>query len=336
MSRMRNENQGEFMLTVAVCTHNPRPDLIARAIAGLKAQTLSTHCWELLIIDNNSDIPLQESVDVSWHPFARVLRETTLGLTPARLRAIAEVRGASIVFVDDDNILDPEYLQRALNILEMYPDIGVFGGSTIGEFETAVPEWASWVIGGLGVRTVGIKGKPMWALTPNPGNFTPIGAGMVVRREVAEYYADLTANDDVSFGLDRKGSSLMSGGDTEIALCAFELDLAQGVFPELRLTHVITSGRLELDYLKRLRYGLKYSATILKLKRLASSPTTSKYPRSVLLLKKWVNAGCPRGYAGQLIRAGYKGEIDAMADYAHYLAARQTKAGLHKRKNQLC
>src|SRR5688500_9359115 len=106
MNNLDTMSSTQTKLSVAICTHNPRPDLIARALAALRSQTLSVDHWELLIIDNMSKTPLQQLVDVSWHPNGRIIQESTLGLTPARLCAIAESKSPSMVFVDDDNILD--------------------------------------------------------------------------------------------------------------------------------------------------------------------------------------------------------------------------------------
>ena len=68
-------------------------------------QTLPKDHWELLVIDNAFDRVLASEWDLSWHPQARHIREDELGLTPARLRGIAEARGDVFVFVDDDNLL---------------------------------------------------------------------------------------------------------------------------------------------------------------------------------------------------------------------------------------
>src|SRR5690242_12200927 len=99
--------------SVIVCTHNPRPDYLTRTLAALRGQTLPTHEWELLVIDNASDCPVAEIADVSWHPDGAILKEDTLGLTPARLRGIDRARAELLVFVDDDNVLDTAYLERA-------------------------------------------------------------------------------------------------------------------------------------------------------------------------------------------------------------------------------
>jgi hypothetical protein len=37
------------MVSVIICTHNPRMDYLARALAALKEQTLPKELWELLL-----------------------------------------------------------------------------------------------------------------------------------------------------------------------------------------------------------------------------------------------------------------------------------------------
>src|SRR5688572_6616303 len=97
--------------TVVICTHNPREDYLRECLNALKEQSLPKSEWELVVVDNCSDKPLAESIDLSWHRYARLIREETLGLTPARLRGIREAAGDLLVFVDDDNILDVDFLE---------------------------------------------------------------------------------------------------------------------------------------------------------------------------------------------------------------------------------
>src|SRR5712691_6902938 len=101
------------MTSVIICTHNPRMDYLARVLTALKEQTRSKELWELLFIDNASDEPLAGRVYLSWQPNAKHVRETAIGLTSARIRGINESRGNLLVFVDDDNVLDRDYLEQA-------------------------------------------------------------------------------------------------------------------------------------------------------------------------------------------------------------------------------
>src|ERR1019366_1617462 len=77
-------------LSVIICTHNPRPDYFRQCLDALSRQTLVRNRWELIAVDNRSDEPLAGRNDLSWGPAARLVREETLGLTPARLHGIRE------------------------------------------------------------------------------------------------------------------------------------------------------------------------------------------------------------------------------------------------------
>ena len=104
------------MLSVIICTHNPRCDYLRRCIEALREQRLPYNQWELVVVDNRSDAPLADRLDLSWHPDFHNVREETLGLTAARLRGIRETTGDLLVFVDDDNVLDVDFLEIALRI----------------------------------------------------------------------------------------------------------------------------------------------------------------------------------------------------------------------------
>src|SRR3954447_15261826 len=133
--------------SVIICTHNPRSDYFARVLNGLQNQTLPLEKWELLIVDNASQLPLASSWDISWHHSARHISERELGLTWARRRGIQEASADLIIFVDDDNVLDEEYLAEAVKIGQDWPSLGVWGsGSIRGDFEVEPPErFRSWL-----------------------------------------------------------------------------------------------------------------------------------------------------------------------------------------------
>src|ERR1700756_1303835 len=114
----------QISISVVLCTHNPRPDYLRRTLAGIRAQTTPLEKWEFLLIDNASEELLSDPWNISWHPHARHIREDKLGLINARLRGIEESCGDLLVFVDDDNILAPDFLERAEAILDRYPYLG--------------------------------------------------------------------------------------------------------------------------------------------------------------------------------------------------------------------
>jgi len=100
-------------LSAIICSPNPRPDYLRRCFDALKDQTFPRDGWELVVVGSRSDESVAARVDLSWHPAPRIVREEKLGLTPARLRGIRESRGETLIFVDDDNVLDPNFLEPA-------------------------------------------------------------------------------------------------------------------------------------------------------------------------------------------------------------------------------
>jgi glycosyltransferase involved in cell wall biosynthesis len=252
---------GAPFVSVVICSHNPRPHYISRAVDALRSQTLPRSSWELLLVDNASSARLADSVDLSWHPKARHIREDELGLTPARLRGIAEAKGDLLVFVDDDNVLAPDYLEQAIAIGEASPWLGAWGGIIVGEFEAPPEPWIVPHLGYLGIREFS---APIWSNNSDDTRAQPCGAGICVRAGVARTYAAQVAEHPLRRKLDRVGEQLISGGDNDLLGTSCDVGLGYGNFPELRLTHLIPARRLTLEYMARLVGGITISGSLLR------------------------------------------------------------------------
>lgn len=244
-------------ISVIVCTHNPRQAYLRRVVESLKYQSMPADRWELLLIDNLSNPPISEQVDLSWHSGARIVVEAELGLTSARLRGIRDARGDLLVFVDDDNVLDPDYLEVAWDIATNRPFLGAWSGQSCPEFEEKPPEWTRKYWGNLAIREFD---EDRWSNMPYISDSMPCGAGLCVRRSVADIYLQKHDNGERQFHLDRKGTSLVSGGDDDLALCACEVGLGLGLISTLKLKHLIPRERLEIGYFCRLAEGIAYSS----------------------------------------------------------------------------
>jgi Glycosyltransferases involved in cell wall biogenesis len=269
------------LISVILCTHNPRADFLSRTLESLRTQDLSPARWEFVLVDNHSREPLAGRVDLGWHPNARIVREEELGLTPARLRGIAETSGDLLVFVDDDNVLQSDYLSTAATLADENPHLGAYGGACIGEFDTPPPDWAGPYLCYLAIRDVT---RFTWA-NEYRYDIAPTGAGMCIRRDVAEAYAHAVKNDPMRREFDRKGSSLTSGGDSDMAFTAIDRGLGIGLSPRLRLRHLMTAGRLELAYLERLMEGIAGSAPLVLHLRGAYRPARQRGR-----LQRWTDA----------------------------------------------
>jgi glycosyltransferase involved in cell wall biosynthesis len=262
-------------LSVIICAHNPRPDYLKRTLDALNAQTLPKEKWELLLVDNASQEPLNDKTDLSWHPNARHVIEAQLGLTHARMRGIHGAKTDILVFVDDDNVLFPDYLAECLQIAEVWPVIGAWGGQQFPEFEGGDPkeEWKRefW--------TSTLK-RDVWSNNYDRAT-VPIGAGICVRRKVALKYAELAGSDPLRQSLGRKGSGLSACEDFDMAYVACDSGLGLGRFVSLKLHHLMPKGRVNDDYILRLNEGCGYSMVILDALRGIKTVQPSRIDRFV-------------------------------------------------------
>jgi glycosyltransferase involved in cell wall biosynthesis len=270
-----------FNISVIICTHNPRPDYLQRALNALAIQTLPKARWELLLVDNASTNPVAKSFDLTWHSNARHIREDELGLTAARLRGIREAGGELLVFVDDDNVLQSDFLVHTIEIAKDYPYLGAWGGSVTGEFEHEVPNWFKPYLHALAIREVT---KDCWSNYYADNRSMPFGAGLCIRKTIAAAYAQTVLDRPMSKQLGRKGTSLVSGEDIDMVLTSYDSGFGSGMFRRLHTTHLIPKSRMTVDYLCRLLEGIEYSSELLGSLRNGGHKSVNDSG-----LKKWVN-----------------------------------------------
>ena len=249
-------------ISVIICTRNPRPDYFRRVLGALEAQTLPRDQWELLVIDNASEEQLAHRWELHWHPCARHIRENEPGLTPARLRGIKESYGELLIFVDDDNVLAPNFLQTADNILTAHPFLGVFGpGMLEPEFEVQPPKKFAPRLHMLALRHVEAA---IWTNNSKDFRSIPWGAGLCVTRRVAAYYPHLVAQLNITKLLDRREQYLFAGGDDLFSWASIAIGQGFGLFPQLRVTHLISAGRVSQRYFFRLIHDNAFSHGVLE------------------------------------------------------------------------
>ncbi len=265
----------------------------------------------VVVVDNGSQTPVAEKFDLTWHPHARHIRENELGLTPARLRGIREATAELLVFVDDDNVLVPDYLAKALETGNRWPFVGAWGGSIEPEFESPVPNWVGDQIWRVSIATVK---EDVWSNLREGYAAMPFGAGLCVRREVGAAYLNRCQDQKKVAVLDRKGRELTGYGDIDLAHCALDIGLGLGKTGQLKVLHLIPSSRLTLDYFLRHAEGDAMSLMMFRASRgmpiEQPKPLTwvhrcrwflhrlkNRVPREQYEITRAYNRGMQRGYA---------------------------------------
>ncbi len=109
----------EARISVVIPTHN-RAELLPRAIASVLDQTYQR--FELIVVDDGSTDATAEVVAAFEDPRLRYVRRQEAGGAPvARNLGVASARTDLIAFLDDDDRLEPEFLERTVAIFEAAP-----------------------------------------------------------------------------------------------------------------------------------------------------------------------------------------------------------------------
>ncbi len=233
--------------TVALCTHN-HADRLTRTLADLSTLKRPARPWEFLVIDNGCrdntpELLARHAWPAGWN--VRVVREEKLGLSNARNRAIAEARGEYVIFMDDDETADSDWLCAFERLIDAKnPD--AFGGRIRVLFEDARPAWLrDDLLGFLGELN---RAETIAPLTDPYTSF--YGGNFGFRRSVCERVGGFDAM------LGRKGSDNTGGEEIDFYRRLLDAGFKVWWTPEAVIHHRIQAAKLERRYFYDLHYRM--------------------------------------------------------------------------------
>ena len=238
------------MISFIICTYN-RDKYIYECLSRL-AQNSCQSGWEIILVNNNSTDQtaaecqrfVQDYAAVSYHYFV----ETEQGLSFARNRGIKEAKGDWLVFLDDDAMVEKDYIANLQQDLKGYPHVQAFGGPIEPFFEGETPKWLSpWTMGFVSAIDLGRE------VVPFAANKYPIGANMGISRRAIEQVGVF----NISLG--RVGNSLLGGEEKDIFNRLHEKRLPILYFPNIKVKHCIPPRRTTNEFIAKLGYGVGQS-----------------------------------------------------------------------------
>ncbi len=314
------EGRPGLPLSVVIPTRNPRLDVIRVALDALRAQSLPLDQWELILVDNDSEPPLETVLDLSWHPKARFVVEKKRGMLPCRSRGLRESRGEMVVSVDDDNVLAPDYLATAVALGTEQPQLGVWGGRIKAEYEGTPPAWIYQFSHHLAICEFE---RASWSSFVDDRSI-PYGASMCVRRAVVNRFIErLDAENITRYGrtygtaADSKITGV-GGEDQLISYTATMMGYAIGRFPQLQIRHLINRKRYDPLYFLKMVRGNAHGALLVQLYH----GNCARY-RTFLLwpLLKMIHACLrQRGMKRRILLAEARGEMDGIQEFSRHPA----------------
>lgn len=241
----------EKMFTIVVCTYNSEK-IIKRCLDALVAlEGLSENVDKILVVDNNSTDLTSKIIHeyCEENNMFQYVFEGRQGLSYAREHAL-DANTDWIIYVDDDNILDKNWIIELKETVEENKRLGVVNGAVIAVPAEKLSEEQQAIMRAM-YRNLACThcGEPK---ENDPQNVVPMGAGMCVRRAAlekieSEGWLKLTG---------RTGKKLSSGEDTELCERIFEQGYGYESNFRMKLYHIIPSTRLEEKYVIRLIDGL--------------------------------------------------------------------------------
>lgn len=109
-------------LVTGVVPYHQVSDYVAEAVASLLAQTYPR--LEVLVVNDGSFEPADEVLgEVAADPRVRVVTQVNRGEGPARTLGARLAAGEYVVFVDADNLLEPRFVERALEVYRRNPEL---------------------------------------------------------------------------------------------------------------------------------------------------------------------------------------------------------------------
>ena len=233
------------MLSIIICTYN-REKYIGPLLDSIAKNDYPTTDYEIVLVDNNCTDNTREVCEqfAAAHKEVafRYVIESEQGLSAARNKGIKEAKGDIIIYVDDDALVDSDYIRIYAEHFAAHTDTMAAGGPIEPLYETQEPAWMSpytkalltaWMNYGNQVREY-------------PKGRYPGGGNAAYRKVVFDKVGLFNTE------LGRKGNLLLASEEKDI----FDKMKAQGMkvlyLPTPVLHHSIPQAKLEEDYFNRL------------------------------------------------------------------------------------
>ncbi|WP_153796285.1 glycosyltransferase [Foetidibacter luteolus] len=256
------DNEKAYQVSVIICCYNSAARL-PETLQHLARQAVPEgFLWQLLIVNNASTDDTATAANHLWNTLKpanvllSIINEPRPGQMHARKTGVQQALAECIVFCDDDNWLDKNYVYTAYHTLNQDARIGAAGGQNLPV--TDAPEYPGWWEEYKDKYATGIPAAQSGDISHR--GFI-LGAGMVTRRQL---FLQLLDEKYPSLLNGRNGEKLSTGDDFEyskrLLLRGYTLYYNQ----QLKLQHFIPQERLTLAYRNRLMEGIDEAGQMLK------------------------------------------------------------------------
>lgn len=243
------------MISIIICTYN-REKYIGQLLNSLAQNDYPVTDYEIILVDNNCTDNThticqqfaEEHSDITF----RYVIEPVQGLSAARNKGIKEAKGDIIIYVDDDALVDSNYIRTYAEHFSSRPDTMAAGGPIEPLYETEEPSWMSPYTKALLTAWMNYGDK----IRQYPNGRYPGGGNVAYRKSVFDKVGFFNTE------LGRKGTALLASEEKDIFDKMHQLGMKILYLPTPVLHHIIPQTKLEEPYFNRLTLQIGESERI--------------------------------------------------------------------------
>ena len=233
------------MITIIICTYN-REKYIGPLLESIAKNDYPKNDYEILLVDNNctdnTRAVYQSFSDTHKDINFRYVVEPEQGLSAARNKGIKESKGDIIIYVDDDALVDSNYISSYADHLANNPNTMAAGGPIEPLYETEEPKWMSPYTKALLTAWMNYGTK----VCEYPKGRYPGGGNAAYRKVVFDKVGLFNTE------LGRKGTALLASEEKDIFDKMHALGMQVKYLPTPVLHYIIPQAKLEKPYFERL------------------------------------------------------------------------------------
>lgn len=239
-------------LSILVCTYNRSESLRRTLESFVRLEVEPGLRWQVVVVDNSSTDRTQETIASFQERLPLVAgHEAKQGKSHALNSGLDLCEGRIVFLTDDDVEADPAWLRATLQAFEAQAVDAVFG-RILPRWPGGVPSWYSSRLDPA-LALLDLGNEPFDLRIGDDGFF---GANVAILRDTVDKLGRWSVT------LNRAGSGLLMGEDTEI--CDRILRAGRRVYyqPESVVLHCFDSRRTRLNYFRRWFYAHGQSSVL--------------------------------------------------------------------------
>jgi len=260
-------------VSIIICCFNSAERLLPTLTHIAMQKVSNPILWEVILINNASTDTTVKTANEIWSQLNsdisfRIINEEKPGLIFARQRGLAEARYEFVSFIDDDNWVEENWIEKVYEVFILDDKIGICGGSSKAFFENSMPDWfneyeKNFAVGKQAYESGYIENTTgfLW------------GAGLSFRKSL---WIELQKKGFRNLTIGREGKEITAGEDTELCYAFRLLGYRLYYREDLTLRHFMPAVRMNFSYVKKMFFGFGKSNMYLNCYRVLLNPGNFK------------------------------------------------------------